>query len=93
MILTRHAQERWAERFPGKDIELAFVTARRIGQKTRKQLKAMCPQHAPIMRRTNVSYYYLITRKRIVFVMAPPETVVTVFYLPTPGESKQVDGE
>ncbi|WP_175787461.1 hypothetical protein [Burkholderia anthina] len=84
--VTRHAVQRWAERFPGEDMTLAFAQARRVGKKVRAKIKAECPAHAPKMRR-DAPVYYVMTRDRIVFVVAMPETIVTVFRLPMPGNT------
>lgn len=84
--VTLHAKTRWEERFPGQDLVLAFTRARRPGHKLRPQIKAACPAHTHLMRRDSERFYYLITRNRIVFVVAIPETIVTVFRLPFRGE-------
>lgn len=81
--VTKHAADRWDERFPGENMLIAFASARRVGKKVRAKIKVECPKHAPQMRR-DAPVYYVMTDDRIVFVVAAPETIVTVFRLPFP---------
>lgn len=81
MIVTRHAAARWAERFPDLHLGDAYARARRgVGRKTRAKLRAACPAHVEYTQGFK-GRYFLITHDRIVFVMTPPETIVTVFRL------------
>ena len=82
MIPTLHAQERWAERFPGQCMETIYLGAKaRVGRKTRKAIREACPVHAELLNGTFQGIYYLITTDDIVFVMTKPEKVITVFQL------------
>lgn len=82
MIATLHAQQRWAERFPDLDISLIFAKAKcRVGRKTRALIRAACPAHDDVMRGGFKGIYYNMTPDRIVFVMTPPETIITAFRL------------
>lgn len=79
---TQHALERIAERFADIDIENAYANSGRVGRKTRQKIKASCPVSArKWMSGGFKGRYYRITKDKIVFVVQPPETVVTVFRL------------
>lgn len=79
---TAHALERIAERFAGIDIENAYACSNRVGRKTRQKIKASCPVSARTwMRGGFKGRYYRITKDKIVFVIQPPEQIVTVFQL------------
>jgi hypothetical protein len=83
MRMTAHARQRWAERFPGEDFILAYARARnrRVGKKTRKAIREACPAHESLMTGSFKGVYYQMTPDRIVFVVTPPELVITVFRL------------
>lgn len=83
MQLTSHAKERAAERFPGEDIQLLYCNAKRIGKGKRfKKLKEKCPHASEkYMKKQYAGRYVLITPCNAVFIMEPPETVITVFRL------------
>jgi hypothetical protein len=82
MRLTTHAQQRWTERFPDEDLSLTYARAKqRVGRKTRQAIRAACPAHEGVMRGGFKGIYYQMTPDRIVFVMTPPEVVITVFRL------------
>jgi hypothetical protein len=79
---TPHARERVAERFPDIDIENAYAISGRAGKKTKRKIKDSCPVSArKWMSEGFKGRYYRITKDKIVFVVQPPETVVTVFRL------------
>lgn len=83
MVISPHAQQRWLERFPDKDLDKIIATLGkvRVGKKTRKKIQANCPQHAKQMAGAFAGVYYQISKDQIVFVMMPPETVITIFPL------------
>lgn len=83
MNVTPHALERWNKRFPGESLELTYAQAqgRRVGRKTRDKLRRACPGNLQYMRGSFAGRYYLMTPTNIVFVMQPPETIITVFRL------------
>jgi len=82
LIATQHAIQRWAERFPGVDMAQAYLSATvRVGKKTRAKIQAACPAHGQFTNGLFNGRYYKMTRDQIVFVIAPPETVITVFRL------------
>ena len=78
LIVTNHAKARWSERFPKLDIEITYLQTRSVGRGTRKKVKKSCPEHIDLCNIKFKSRYLLMTRQGIVFVMQPPETVVTV---------------
>lgn len=78
-----HALERWQERFPNTDRDFAYANARRVGRKVKAKIKRSCPvESRRWMSHGFMGRYFLINRDGIVFVMAAPETVITVLYLP-----------
>lgn len=81
MRLTSHAKQRIAERFAGEDIQRLWCNARRIG-KLFKKIQSLCPRAAERYRRRQpVGRYILMAPCKTVFVVQPPETVITVFRL------------
>lgn len=85
---SRHAMERILERFADVDVDNEYATARRVGKRTKQKIKSQCPvEHARWMHGMFKGRYYMISRKKVVFVMAPVEVVITVFPL-TPPESE-----
>jgi len=83
VIVTPHAQARWEERFPGEELAAAYAQAQRgrVGRKTRAKLRKACPGNLQYMTSGFAGRYYLMTPTNIVFVMQPPETIITVFRL------------
>lgn len=85
MQATKHAETRWLERFPTLDMEEVFAGAHcRIGRKTRQKLRAACPAHEHYLHREFHGRYFRMARvndARIIFVVAPPDRVITVFDL------------
>jgi hypothetical protein len=81
---TRNSIEKTRERFPGKDIESLYYIAKLVPRKgkIRKAIKEICaPREKIWMANGYIGRYYKITPDRIVFVLAAPETVLTVFQL------------
>lgn len=76
---TRHARQRAAERFPGEDLEKAFKTAKPASKKVRRIIRQNSP---PKVRSTSTAEsprdFYISKCERIVFVVDPPKTIVTV---------------
>jgi hypothetical protein len=81
MEMTRHARERWAERFGHLIPEEEWVRARRVGKKTKRKIAMACKNHRHLMEGGYKGFYYRITREGLVFVVATPELVITVFKL------------
>jgi len=79
-ILTDHAKERWAMRFQNMDLFEEYSRARKPSKKIMKLIRESCPSHQTEQREF-MDAYYLSTRQGIVFIMRPPEVVVTVFDL------------
>ena len=84
--LTKHASNRWQERFPGVDLDNAFAATRRPSKKLKKRIiQQQCPGSADHMYAAN-RYYLVNMRERIVFVLASDtQELITVFPLTTPG--------
>ena len=81
MILTNHANEKWKERFPGIDIEAEWKIAKPCPRKVKSFLRKTCPEHKQFMQATFKGRYLLAT-DRVVFVVTPPEVVITVLRRP-----------
>ena len=82
MRITNHARTRFARRFPGREIEQVFDQARlRLTRNDFKLLRKFCPGHSHLATPASQEYWYRKTRDGIVFVMARPARVVTVFKL------------
>ena len=81
MRLTKHAQEKWEERFPHLDPLSEWHRAKKPGKKGRKQIREQCPNHMDYACRKFNGRYFLISRNSVCFVVAPPEVVITVFPL------------
>lgn len=79
MKLTEHAVKRWNERFSGLDIETEYLKARqRVGKKTKRKIKETCPLNAHYCNHEFNGRYMKMTKEGIIFVIAPPETIITV---------------
>ena len=78
MKLTRHAKKRWEERFPDLDVENEFAKVRRVGRAVKKKIKKSCPKNTEYCGRAFRGRYLMMTREKIVFVMAPGNIVITV---------------
>lgn len=79
ITVTNHASQRWAERFPDLDIQSEYDSARyKLGKSFKKKVKATCPQHLEYCGREFNGRYMLRTKEGIVFVVAVPETIITV---------------
>lgn len=81
MILTHHAYLKWKERFSDLDIKKEWAAARICPPKVKKTLRKSCPEHKKFMRAT-FNGRYLLATDRVVFVVAPPEVVITVLRRP-----------
>ena len=83
MNWSRHASQRWAERFPGINWEDVLTRAKRPGHKARKKIRQLAPNHAHENTGSFDHGKYLLWSRRdgVVFVIAtePVEIVVTVF--------------
>ena len=81
MILTHHAHLKWRERFPDLDIEREWAAARRCPTNVKRALRKSCPEHKRFMHATFKGRYLLATDS-VVFVVSPPEVVITVLRRP-----------
>lgn len=77
--MSQHAMDRWAERCPNLDPLVEWLTAKHAGRKTRRYLREACPNHIKYATQSFKGYYYKISPKGVIFVVTPPETVITVF--------------
>lgn len=77
--LTNHARKRWQQRFAKLNISEQYSNAGRPNKKLLKQIKATCPGHHHCRKsRTSNGRYFRATKDGIVFVVAPPETIITI---------------
>src|SRR3990167_3263818 len=81
MILTHHACLKWKERFPDLNLEKEWAKAKPCPPKVKKALRKSCPEHKQFMQPTFKGRYLLAT-DRVVFVVTPPEVVITVLRRP-----------
>lgn len=82
MKVTDHAAQRWTERFGDIDMAQAYARAsQRVGKKTKAKIKAACPAHVRFVSGPFLGRYFAMTDDKIVFVVTPPETIITVFRL------------
>ena len=78
-FFSMHACRRWGERFPGLDMQETYNRANvRTGKKMKKQIADSCKKHREQWIGTFKGKYIRMTQEKIVFIVAPPETVVTV---------------
>ena len=83
MKVTRHARKRWAERFPDKDIWAEFSNANQdIKKKSKKRILSVCKAHSWYYDGVFKGRYMVKNRGGIVFVVAPPEVIITAFMYP-----------
>ena len=78
MRLSTHAKKRWEERFPSLDPQTEWVNSRRVGKRLRRQIGRKCPGNKRYALGMFSGRYYLLSKGGVVFVVAPPETVITV---------------
>jgi hypothetical protein len=84
-IFTDHALARWKERFPDLDIKFEWRDAYRsgkVGRNTKVKLRKHCVAHREFLGSNFKGYYYRRSKKGIIFVVAPPQIIVTAFKLP-----------
>ena len=87
--MTRHAKRRFAERFPGLDPREQWSGARmnRASGSILAQIRRQCPRHRYLASGIFRGVYYKLNKaSRIVFVVVPPERIITVFALITPAK-------
>ncbi len=76
---TEHAAARWVERFPGMNMLETYAKANeKTGAKTRKMVAKSCRVHDWQWTVNYKGKYLRMTKDKIVFVVAPPETIITV---------------
>jgi hypothetical protein len=82
---TGHALFRWKERFSGINKELDFPSARRVGKKTKKQIKQLTPiSSEKYLSEQFTGRYCLLSRSNVVYVVQAKENnhlIITVFHL------------
>ena len=78
VIFSKHSVRRWRERFPDLDMDLIYANSKRCGKKTKRKVANSCPGHSELWRGGFKGKYLRIAKHWIVFVIAPPETVITV---------------
>lgn len=85
LVFTEFAIAKCIERFPGQDMHALYLTARLLTAKKSK-LRSRIKARSSIDAKNWMSHgyqgrYYKCTSAGVVFVMAAPETVITVFKL------------
>jgi len=80
MYMTKHARERWKERFSNLNPEYEYSIAKKPKKAELANIKKQCPQHVSIMRRKSLyGLYYKISKSGVVFVISKEGDVITVF--------------
>lgn len=80
MYMTKHARERWKERFSNLNPEYEYSVAKKPKKAELANIKKQCPQHVSIMRRKSLyGLYYKISKSGVVFVISKEGDVITVF--------------
>ncbi len=79
---TKHAKERWAERLAQINPEHEYYLTKVSKKGTKKHVAKLCPGHAEIMKAGFKGTFYYLVSPEVFWVMAAPETVVTVFPMP-----------
>lgn len=85
ITVTEHAKSRWQERFPEFDLVHEYAKSRRLGngRLAKRVASGLSERHRSELRGDFKRTYYLISYSSgAVFVMVPPETVITVLKLP-----------
>lgn len=88
MIMSQHAMDRWTERCPNLDPSVEWLTSKPAGRRTRRYLRESCPNHKKYASQSFNGYYYKISQKGVIFVVTPPETVITVLVKDVTDKSK-----
>lgn len=77
---SKHALERWGQRFAGIDKDTELSSGKRIGIKIRRKIKILTPVNAERYMHGFNGRYFLIGRSNVIFVVEN-DTVITVFHL------------
>jgi len=80
LILTKHAEQRWVERFSNLCIDYEFIHAKKPKKVALANIKSQCPQHVSIMKREAIyGLVYKLSPSDVVFVCNECDVVITVF--------------
>lgn len=85
LFVTQHAKDRWEERFPHLILKAEYSRSRRLGRKRKKQFNAFLAEAKVKRERAGgviTKHYYRISRSRVIFVMALPQILITVYPFP-----------
>lgn len=85
MEWSSHAKKRWDKRFSHIDFKHEYYMARVATQGEKKKIAMLCKKHSEYFGNGFLGIYYMITRD-VIFVIAAPENLVTVF----PNELKTI---
>lgn len=78
---TEHARQRWAERLAHLVPEHEYYLARPVSKGLKRHIAATCPAHEEFTKQGFKGRYFLRSHN-VIWVMAPPEKVITVWPLP-----------
>lgn len=80
--LTTHARRRWAERFPGRDLEAELASSKRLSKKRWRDLSRQIPvSHRLMVERGGQFWLSSAQSPPAIFVVAPDGAIVTVYPL------------
>lgn len=77
---SRHARERWKERFPGINKSIELSSARSVGKKIKKRIKNLTPVNAVRYMNGFNGRYYLVGQSNIVFVIDSKDQIITTVF-------------
>jgi hypothetical protein len=75
--ISEHAADRHRERLPEQDLFYLLNIARRASPQQIKRIKRSCPEAAALYMRGFHGRYFLVARNRYVFVVEPPQTLIS----------------
>jgi hypothetical protein len=77
---TGHARQRWKERLAEFDPVHEYYLTKVVGKGLKRHIAALCPAHSELMK--GFKGFYYLHSPNVIWVMAAPETVVTVWPKP-----------
>lgn len=91
MTLTKHAKQRWSERFSNLSMEHEYTNAVKPKKVVLANIKTQCPEHASMMKRdTQRGLAYKISPNGVVFVCGKMGVIITVFSYVNRGDTSAI---
>ncbi len=76
---SKHALERWAQRFPGQNMQAEFAKARITSDAENQEILKRCPRQRYKRIEANKNYYYKITQAAVFVMGGKHQHILTVF--------------